>query len=866
MAKKEAATKSSSSGGKNKKKKWSKGKVKDKANNAVVLDKATYDKLFKEVPAYKLITPSVLVDRLHVNGSLARVAIRELAEKGLIRKISTHGSQLIYIEEDANDCEFMKELRLDGDDVGYQISILLAQKISGLVVCPAFKKEHTKGVYALSLPFTTNTTTKKNSSCRSTKSISGSSEKSTNTTSKRPQTSASVRGNVRGESRVASEVGMCFIDLKTSECILSQIADSQTYVKTLHKLNIYNPGEILLSVTAVEPSKSKLCKILEDNIPSAIIVPIARKYFNDAVGVLNRTVTPMGGRLLRTNILQPLTDSVEELISSEETFFSIQSGVYGALKPFQDIDHLITALIQIPRKPNVKSAEQNINNVILLKHTLTLIKSLKNAMIGIKNSLLDTIYQLLNDPELQILEGKIHQVINEDVTYQKSALGIRNQRCYAVKVIRFNGLLDVARQTYKEMVDDTFEMIEKYSEKNEIHLKPQFSVSTGYYLSTNIEHLGDRQLPLVFINVSKKKNLLTFTTLELIKKNTKINESLTEVYLIIIEDLIFEIRGTIGVLYKASESVAMLDMLTSFAHQCTISNYVRPEFTDTLAIKSGRHPMRECLFVVDPFIPNDTFASNATNFQIITGPNMSGKSTYLKQIALMSIMSQIGSLVPAEYASFRIVDQIFTRICNDNNMESNTSTFIIEMRETAYILQHVTDESLVIIDELGRGTSTHDGLGITYAVCEELVKTKAFIFFATHFHELTRSLTIYPNVVNLHLEIEIGNEKFGIRYLYKVKDGRNDDEHYGLRFGQLIGLPDDVIQKATEVSHKLKELIDANKEKSSSNKITKRRQLLLQLTEHLLQIKRSSNLDKDSLRRYLKMVQEGFITKMEELM
>ncbi|CAJ0749612.1 21846_t:CDS:10 [Entrophospora sp. SA101] len=826
MAKKEAATKSSSSGGKNKKKKWSKGKVKDKANNAVVLDKATYDKLFKEVPAYKLITPSVLVDRLHVNGSLARVAIRELAEKGLIRKISTHGSQLIYIEEDANDREFMKELRLDGDDAEYQISILLAQKVSG---------------------------------CRSTKSISGSSEKSTNTTSKRPQTSASVRGNVRGESRVASEVGMCFIDLKTSECILSQIADSQTYVKTLHKLNIYNPGEILLSVTAVEPSKSKLCKILEDNIPSAIIVPIARKYFNDAVdfvtarnlelinnmnnqnsnhslyGVLNRTVTPMGGRLLRTNILQPLTDSVE------------------ALKPFQDIDHLITALIQIPRKPNVKSAEQNINNVILLKHTLTLIKSLKNAMFGIKNSLLDTIYQLLNDPELQILEGKIHQVINEDVTYQKSALG-------------FNGLLDVARQTYKEMVDDTFEMIEKYSEKNEIHLKPQFSVSTGYYLSTNIEHLGDRQLPLVFINVSKKKNLLTFTTLELIKKNTKINESLTEVYLIIIEDLIFEIRGTIGVLYKASESVAMLDMLTSFAHQCTISNYVRPEFTDTLAIKSGRHPMRECLFVVDPFIPNDTFASNATNFQIITGPNMSGKSTYLKQIALMSIMSQIGSLVPAEYASFRIVDQIFTRICNDNNMESNTSTFIIEMRETAYILQHVTDESLVIIDELGRGTSTHDGLGITYAVCEELVKTKAFIFFATHFHELTRSLTIYPNVVNLHLEIEIGNEKFGIRYLYKVKDGRNDDEHYGLRFGQLIGLPDDVIQKATEVSHKLKELIDANKEKSSSNKITKRRQLLLQLIEHLLQIKRSSNLDKDSLRRYLKMVQEGFITKMEELM
>ncbi|CAG8554749.1 182_t:CDS:2, partial [Scutellospora calospora] len=173
-----------------------------------------------------------------------------------------------------------------------------------------------------------------------------------------------------------------------------------------------------------------------------------------------------------------------------------------------------------------------------------------------------------------------------------------------------------------------------------------------------------------------------------------------------------------------------------------------------------------------------------------------------------------------------------------------------------------------IIDELGRGTSTHDGLGITYAVCEELLKTKAFIFFATHFHELTRSLTVYPNVVNLHLEVELGeeNRRVAMKYLYRVKDGRNDDEHYGLKFGQIVGLSDDIIQKATEVSHKLKDLIDANKEKSTSNKIIQRRKALLQLSQHLLQIKRSSNLDHDGLRRYLKMVQEEFVTRMEELM
>lgn len=153
------------------------------------------------------------------------------------------------------------------------------------------------------------------------------------------------------------------------------------------------------------------------------------------------------------------------------------------------------------------------------------------------------------------------------------------------------------------------------------------------------------------------------------------------------------------------------------------------------------------------------------------------------------------------------------------------------MREIAYILQNITDNSLVIIDELGRGTSTHDGLGITYAICEELLKTKAFIFFATHFHELTRSLTVYPNVVNLHLEVELGeeNRRAAMKYLYKVKDGRNDDEHYGLKFGQIVGLHDEIIQKATEVSHKLKNLIDANKEKSTSNKIIQRRKALLQV-------------------------------------
>ncbi|CAI2181420.1 860_t:CDS:10 [Funneliformis geosporum] len=704
---------------------------------------------------------------------------------------------------------------------------------------------------------------------------------------RQPRTSVSTRAGRDNNSLmvaiiegrgVASEIGMCFINLRTTECILSQIADSQTYIKTLHKLNLFDPTEIVLSQTAFEPSKSKLCKVLEDNVPMASIVSIGRKYFNDAIGLnyikqygldddsasLILGITSKFYCLAATAAIFKILSLLVILSNSsikgaKDTFFAIQT----ALRPFQDIDHLITALIQVPKKPSIKYAEQSINNVILLKYTLRSIQLLKESFTGIQNSLLDAICALLTDSRLDAFEERINEVINEDVTYVKSPLALRNQRCYAVKA-GFNGLLDVARQTYKEVVDDLKVLINSYCEQYQMSIKTQFSSATGFYLSINIDQLEDRQLPLIFINTKKKRKSLTFTTLAIVKINTKINDSLTEVYLMsdkTIEDLISEIRGGIGVLYKASESIAMLDMLISFVHQCTVSNYVRPEFTDTLAIKAGRHPMRESLDN-DTFVPNDTYASNATSFQLITGPNMSGKSTYLRQIALMSI------IVPAEYASFRVVDQLFTRICNDENIENNASTFVIEMRETAYILQNVTDDSLVIIDELGRGTSTHDGLGITYAICEELLKTKAFIFFATHFHELTRSLTVYPKVVNLHLEVEINEEEnrlLAMKYLYRVKDGINDDEHYGLKFGQIVGLPQKVITKASEVSHKLKDLIDTNKEKSTSNKIIQRRKILLQLTQYLLQIKCSSNLDQDSLRKYLKMVQEEFIAKMEEL-
>ncbi|KAF9356455.1 MutS protein msh4 [Mortierella sp. AD094] len=736
-----------------------------------------------------------------------------------------------------------------------------------------------------------------------------------------------------------AEVGICLCDLKTSEVVLCQLADVQTYSRTMQKLNLYEPSEILVPATAVEPVSSNLVRAIKENLPFSTITPVARRFFNDSTGlqyikkyiikegssslllgiptkyfclaataavmyhieetrnatflnhsvqfkyqisdgsmvidcttarnlelatnlssrndketlfgVLNETITPMGARRLRCNILEPCKDEktintrldcVQELSQVEEIFYTLRT----SLKAFNDVDHLITSFIQVPTKPSIKHSEQIINHIISLKHTLRSIAVVAEPLRTCQNKLLKTIYQILTDPRLARFLDLIDNVIEQNVVQEKTAVGLRNQRCFAVKA-GCNGLLDVARQTYKETINDIFEVVNRYVEEFNISLKVQFNTTMGYYLSTNVDQLEGGELPLIFINVVKKSKTMTFTTLELVKKNAKINDSLTEVYLMsdnIVNELSSDIRADIGAIYKASEALAMLDMLLSFAHLHIISDYIRPDFADTLVIKQGRHPVIEKLYSV-LFVPNDTYAGPANTFQVITGPNMSGKSTYLRQVALLTIMAQIGSFIPAEYAAIRVTDQLFTRISNDDSIELNASTFMLEMKETAYIVQNVTEKSLVIIDELGRGTSTHDGLGIAFAICEELIHARALVFFATHFQELASSLTVYHNVVNLHLETEITRDNRdtpGIVYKYILTSGSAKEEHY------------DITDRAEQVSRELVELQEEACRQSESSRVVARRRILAQ--------KSSERLSRQQLTLVLQRAQQEAISMM----
>ena len=375
----------------------------------------------------------------------------------------------------------------------------------------------------------------------------------------------------------------------------------------------------------------------------------------------------------------------------------------------------------------------------------------------------------------------------------------------------------------------------------------------------------DHALPNIFINVFRRKKFIECQTLDLVKLSQKILDSHLEVLQMsdrVVQELIDKIREDVAPLFRISEGIAMLDMLASFAHLATTQDYIRPELTATLAIKNGRHPIREKIHT-DKFVPNDVYATQQTRFQIITGCNMSGKSTYIRSVALMAVMAQIGSFVPASYASFPIHYQLFARVSMDDSIEANTSTFAAEMRETAFILGNINNRSLVIVDELGRGTSTRDGLCIAIAIAEAMIESKALVWFVTHFRDLARFLAERPGVVNLHLAVDMAHPD-RMLMLYKVASGYVQEEHYGIALAKVADLPPRVIEVAEEVSRALRASSEQKKKRCKSIVEARRKKLLLGLREQLRQAK-EGNMQGEVLRSWLKKLQDEFVRRMSAL-
>ncbi|OJA13483.1 hypothetical protein AZE42_04411 [Rhizopogon vesiculosus] len=633
-----------------------------------------------------------------------------------------------------------------------------------------------------------------------------------------------------------------------------------------------------------------------------------KKSAHSLFGVLNHTHTAMATRLLRTNILAPLTGkcspyAVEELIQSEDKFTEIKDALKALNK--MDFDKLISSLgfTEVRPTTTAKGAFSRVSQMLSLRTAVRSLPLLQTALSGCQSQLMEIIHEILSDERLAKIEELIAENLNDEAVLVKGGIGAVNARVYAVKANR-NRLLDVARETYKENVGDIYQLSIALGEEHSLPLTLVYQ-EKGFVFAIKKDEL-EGELPMGFINVSVQRGRWLFSSMDLKKMNARMKDSLEETLVLsdkIIQDLVGEIIAFSGILYSASEAVATIDLLWSFAHVSIMRNYVRPEFTDTLAIKSGRHPVLETAQSAGTLVSNDIYCSDAARFHIVQGPKRPysstacqvlvlyssnrlilvappGKSTYLRQTGLLTIMAMVGCFVPAEYASFRLHDSLLTRLSNDDDMEKSLSTFANEMTSSAMILGIATPKTLVLIDELGRGTSPVEGLGIAHAIAEELIRLKPFSRVIDH-SVSTACCSEFASVCSGGSQIPFDRTRsfmdstvqrsrpsasnFGMIFQYKILDGVPENiGHYGLELAKLADLPDDMIAEANRVSEIITEKNARCEEESRINILTIRRRALLKLHAQLNQALDHSSLPEEELVAYLERLQREFMKTLKD--
>ena len=509
---------------------------------------------------------------------------------------------------------------------------------------------------------------------------------------------------------------------------------------------------------------------------------------NTLYAVLDFTKTPLGARLLRRWIESPLADvnavnrrldAVEELVKN----FTLRQNLREILKEIRDLERLMT-------KIEVGSA--NANDLTALKISLRTLPKISAAMENISSDILLACRDGLNDyaEEIDLIDRAIEE---------EAPLTIRDGG-----IIKYG--YDENLDEYRKISADSRGFLQEFEENERIRtgirsLKVGYNRVFGYFIE--VRHSGASKIPENYVRKQTLTNAERYVTPELRDFETKILGA-QEKIVTLEYNLFCQVRDKIKLrlpqIQETAKRIAIIDVVASFAEAATINNYVRPNlnFDGKIQIKDGRHPLVERLLTNELFVPNDTNLNPAQcSIMVITGPNMAGKSTYMRQVALITLMAQAGSFVPAAAANISPVDRIFTRIGAGDDIVSGQSTFMVEMNEVAQILKYATNRSLIILDEVGRGTSTFDGMSIARAVIEYIdKKIKAKTLFATHYHELTDLAEISAQIENFSVAVkERGTE---IIFLRRIKKG-GADKSYGIQVAKLAGLPKSVMKRAEEI-------------------------------------------------------------------
>ena len=523
--------------------------------------------------------------------------------------------------------------------------------------------------------------------------------------------------------------------------------------------------------------------------------------------VLDKTSTSMGGRLLRRWLEKPLMDvneiqrrleSVEELKESAMR----RGNITEVLNRVYDIERLTG---------KISYGTVNAKDMVALKNSLQQLPSLKEILVNFKSDLLKNLYEDLDT--LEDVSKLIDDAIVDDPPVSVKEGGI-------IK-IDYDDEVKKLRTASTEGKNWVIALEAREREATGIkNLKVGFNKVFGYYIEVSKSFVS--QVPDRFI---RKQTLTTgerYITDELKEIESTIlgaQDKVVNLEYEIFTKIRDEVSNHIVRLQKSSNVVATIDTLNSLAEVADKYNYVKPEVDeeDVIEIKEGRHPVVERLIPSGTFVPNDTLLNEGDDrVNIITGPNMAGKSTYMRQVALITLMAQIGSFVPADYAKIGITDRIFTRVGASDDLASGQSTFMVEMNEVANIVSNATKRSLLILDEIGRGTSTFDGLSIAWAVVEHIAKKiGARTLFATHYHELTELEDKIDGVKNYCIAVKEKGED--VIFLRKIIRG-GADESYGVHVAKLAGIPNNVTTRANEILKTLKENNFSNKSEKEPKK------------------------------------------------
>lgn len=566
---------------------------------------------------------------------------------------------------------------------------------------------------------------------------------------------------------------------------MSYLADVQKHsLANITEVDVFN-NEKFMNLDAAARSNLELCETQR-----------RREKKGSLLWVLDKTKTPMGKRLIRTWIEQPLLsvtaiiarqNSVREL--TEET--QIRDDAVEMLSGVSDIERILTRVVY---------GTANAKELKALSITLAKIPAVKNLLDGSRSKLLNEIYSELDS--LEDIRNLIDSAICDDPPFTvREGKMIKNG---------FNAELDSLRDIVSGGKEFLAKIEESEQEKTGIKkLKIGYNRVFGYYIE--ILNSYKELVPETYIRKQTLANCERYITPELKELESKVLGAQERIVNLEYE-IFVSIRNKVGEaqvrMRQTADALARLDVLCSFARVAVENGYECPEVdsSDIVDIKDGRHPVVEKFLSGAPFVPNDTLLDCADNrTAIITGPNMAGKSTYMRQVAIIVLMAQIGSFVPAKSARIGIVDSIFTRVGASDDLSAGQSTFMLEMSEVSSILKNATSKSLIILDEIGRGTSTYDGMSIARAVLEYVTDKKklgAKTLFATHYHELTELEETMNGVKNYNTSVKKRGDE--ITFLRRIVKGGADGS-YGIEVAHLAGIPKTVVARAREILKELEE-------------------------------------------------------------